>query len=478
MRDNRKKGLQLFLTKKYQISLAVLIPFFLVLFALGPLYVAVTNIGHVIPTGGISAELPSHDALREMRVMFRLIMWISGFTALAVGILLAYSILSPARTFFRNLGISLPDTPAPEREDDFGILGRDFNLMMHSLGRYVSILEGMSGGVMVFDGSGRVTAVNPSAEGILGRSARDLNGMSVSDICSSVVRSPDMENVIWDGLQQGLLHASREVRLRVPEGDEIIIGLTTSLIRDASSDTAGLVATLMDLTGIQRMHEDLQQRLRMAGLGRLAAGMAHEVRNPLGAIKGMAQLIQEGLPDGDPRKKYGSVIERESDRLNVLVEELLSLAHGPNAFEPGDINALLVQARELARPGFGARKVEVTDEPGELPLIIVERGRLVQAFLNIFLNALEAVPDGGRVWFTTSYLRDSRAVSVTIGNTGAPIASEVKERMFDPFFTTKEMGSGLGLAIAHQIITSHGGTISAMSTDDETVFQVMLPEEQ
>lgn len=477
MRKNRKKGLQLFLTKKYQISLAVLIPLFLVLFALGPLYITSGNVEKLMPGVGRAAPL-SPDTLSEIRNTHRFVMVVSAVVALAVGMVLAYSILSPVRRFLKSLGIPATVTEGWVEEENFGILGRDFSAMMMSLGRYVSILEGMSGGVMVFDGAGRVTAVNPSAEGILGRHAADLIGMSVTDVCSSVVRSPDMENVIQDGLQQGLLHASREVRLRVPGGSDIIIGLTTSLIKDTSSDTTGLVLNFMDLTGIQRMHEDLQQRLRMASLGRLAAGMAHEVRNPLGAIKGMAQLIQEGLPDEDPRKKYGSVIERESDRLNVLVEELLSLVHGPGVFEPHDVNALLVQARELARSGLGARKAEVTDEQGELPLITVERGRVVQAFLNIFLNAFEAVPDGGRVWFTTSYFRDSGMVAVEIGNTGAPVLPEVRERMFDPFFTTKEMGSGLGLAIAHQIITSHGGTISAMSTDDGTVFRVMLPEAQ
>jgi two-component system sensor histidine kinase AtoS len=119
----------------------------------------------------------------------------------------------------------------------------------------------------------------------------------------------------------------------------------------------------------------------------------------------------------------------------------------------------------------------VIGDTGEIPKIMGERGRLVQAFLNIFLNALEAVSTGGRVWFKTFYLSDTRSISVEIANAGSPIHPEVKERMFDPFFTTKEKGSGLGLAIAHQIITSHGGSISAESTESETVFRILLPAE-
>ena len=122
------------------------------------------------------------------------------------------------------------------------------------------------------------------------------------------------------------------------------------------------------------------------------------------------------------------------------------------------------------------RRPEARNAGGVADAVIQgERGRLMQAFLNIFLNAFAAVPDNGQVRYRTSYQPSDGMVRVEIGNTGTRIAREVKERMFEPFFTTKQKGSGLGLSIAHQIIAAHGGSITAESSDEETVIQVLLP---
>ncbi len=479
MRDYLKNIFQRLLTKKYQLSLAVFIPCFLVIFVLGPMYISIKYVEKL-------AQFVSPDVLRETMSMMKLVMWVSAIAALVAGLAIAYSILLPVKRFMEGSRAFMADEQRIGPEDDFAILGRDFSMVMSSLSRYVSILEGMSGGVIAFDRDGRVTAVNPTAEHIFACRSRALLGRPLADICRRVVHSPDMERVILDGLEHNKSYSSKEVRIRGAAGradagsTDIAVGVTTSLLKDADGKTIGLVANFLDLTGIKQMHEDLQQRLRLASLGRLAAGVAHEVRNPLGAIKGMAQLIQEGLSDQDPRKKYSRVIVQETDRLNKVVEELLGLTQGPTVREMCDINALLIRARDLAVQGsgemlFSEKSRHVAGDTGEIPKIMGERGRLVQAFLNIFLNALEAAPDCGKVWFKTSYLSEAHSISVEIGNTGSAIPPEVKERMFDPFFTTKEKGSGLGLAISHQIITSHGGAISAESTERETIFRIMLP---
>ncbi len=223
------------------------------------------------------------------------------------------------------------------------------------------------------------------------------------------------------------------------------------------------------------MHEDLQKRLRASGLGRLAAGVAHEVRNPLAAIKGMAQLVQEGLPDSDPRRKYVGVIEREADRLNRIVEDMLGLAHAPGEECLCDVNALLVQARDVAVHRTEGKQVNVCDETGSIPGIMGNPQRLAQAFLNIFMNALDAAPDGGAVRFRTSLLQERRVIVIEIANTGPALRPEVKEHMFEPFFSTKEKGTGLGLSIAHQAIASHAGAITAESGERETVIRIELP---
>jgi len=475
MRNALKKIVRQFLTRKYQFSLAVLLPLFLILFALGPLFITLSHVEKILPAAGQAPDFSSASAGRVLHAL-RIVMAVSAAAALAAGIALSYAILAPLRRFAEQSGVRAAGAVKHRAEpfDDFGILGRDFGLMMSSLNRHVSVLESLSGGVIAFDRDGRVTTINSSAERILGRHAAELLGMPLGDLCRTVVQCPEMERLIRAGLSHDRPFLSEEVAIIGPGGAKTVIGLTTSLLKD-NGKTSGVVANFMDLSGIRLMHEDLQQRLRLSGLGMLAAGVAHEVRNPLGAIKGMAQLIQEDLPDNDPRKKYCRVIEQEAERLNSTVEGLLSLAHGPDTHVSCDLNALVLQARELASHALRSDRVEIVDERGDVPLITAERGRLVQALLNLFLNAFEAVPADGRVRFKTSYSAASANITIEIGNSGTPIPQEVQERMFEPFYTTKEKGTGLGLAIAHQIIAAQGGAITVTSTEQETVFRVTLP---
>ncbi len=474
IRDALEKKLHALVTRKYQFSLAVLIPALLVLFVFGPTYVAIENIEKLLHKG---ANFPTDfsQAVQQTLYLLRLVMWISITGALAAGLLLAYSILSPIKKILADAGFLRSADLASEPDAGFAILGRDFSAMMGSLGQYVSILEGMSGGVIAFDREGRVTAMNASAERIFGCPAKELADLSLAAICRDVVQSSKLGQVIQDGLRYDRQYASEEIPLRIRGGRDIVVGLTTSLLKDAKGTTSGVVANVIDLTGAKQMHDDLQKKLRMASLGRLAAGVAHEVRNPLGAIKGMAQLIQEGLPEDDLRKKYGGIIEQETNRLDRVVESLLGLVHGPETPHSCDLGELIVQARELASSGLGDKKIHLLDDTETVPEIVAERERLVQAFLNIFLNAFEAVPAGGRVRVKTSYLPEGQAVSVEIANTGPKIDADVKEHLFEPFFTTKERGTGLGLAIVHQIISAQGGAVSVESTDAETVFRVVLP---
>jgi PAS domain S-box-containing protein len=476
MADRLKRLYRAFVTKKYQFSLAVLIPLFLVLFVLGPMYIASNTVRKLAVDAGRQA-IAAESAVRAAKTV-QLVMWLAAAAALTAGLALSYSILAPVRRLLRRPGGLLVSQRKDEAADDLAILGRDVGTMMSSLSRYVAILTGMSGGVIAFDAEGLVTAVNPSAETILTRRAGELLGKPIGQVCRSVVRSAGLERVILDGLRTGRAYASEEVRVKDGRGTEIIIGVTTSLLKDAAGRTAGVVANFLDLTGVQRMHDELQQRLRMAGLGRLAAGVAHEVRNPLGAIKGMAQLLQEGLEPSDPRSSYARVIEKETERLNKVVQDLLVLVHGPGDAAPCDVNGLLRQAKDLAVHGLGGKKAAVLDETAPLPPVRGECGRIVQAFLNIFLNAFEAVPDGGTVRCRSAHDRDRGSVIIEIGNTGPAIPDEVREKIFDPFFTTKERGSGLGLSIAHQIITSHGGAIFVESGEEETVFRIALPAEE
>ncbi len=475
MRETLNTKLRYLRTKKFQISLVILIPALFVLFVFGTSYVALDAVGALQRRStGLPAE--SLQAIQRTHHLLKLMMGISLAASLAAGLLLAYSILSSIKKILSGRDGLLITGAVLEPDGRFGILGRDVGAMMSSLSHYVSILEGMSGGVIAFDRDGRVAAVNPSAERMFGRGSKELVGRSLAALSRDIAQSPKLEQVILDGLQRDVRYASEEISLRTGIGQSIAIGLTTSLLKAPSGKTAGVIASIIDLTGVKKMHEDMQKRHRMASLGRLAAGVAHEVRNPLGAIKGMAQLIQESLAEDDSRRKYAAVIEQETNRLNRVVENLLGLSHSPHLPQQCDLWELLMQARELASSGLGGKKIDMLDERGTgVPRISGESERLKQAFINLFLNALEAVPEGGRMRVKTSFFPETNMAGVEIANTGPQIAADVLEHLFEPFFTTKESGSGLGLAIVHQIISDHGGTVSAGAAGEETVFRILLP---
>jgi two-component system nitrogen regulation sensor histidine kinase GlnL len=233
---------------------------------------------------------------------------------------------------------------------------------------------------------------------------------------------------------------------------------------------------------------------RLASLGSLVAGLAHEIRNPLGSLKGFTQLLDEELPEDDKKREYTEVILKEIDRLNKVVEELLSFAHPTTAdFETRDINEIVREALVLAQATFHNRAIEVVERyDPTLPKVVVEHHRLVQAILNILNNAFEATPDHGRIVVETRVAQNgntivsdqgsaaARSVVIDFFNSGSSLSFEEAQRMFDPFYTTKDKGTGLGLAIAQQVATAHGGSLTVfheaeVETQEGVTFRMELP---
>jgi signal transduction histidine kinase len=226
---------------------------------------------------------------------------------------------------------------------------------------------------------------------------------------------------------------------------------------------------------ILEIEEQLRRADRLSALGELSAGMAHEIRNPLGAIRGTAEILQEGIPPEDKRYEFACILIREVDRLNRVVQDFLRFAK-PAPVERGrfDVHEVLREIILLTRQQAVKNSITLELREGSLPVIAGDREQLKQAFLNLILNALQAMPYGGTLTITTQ-LHDARAV-ILFTDTGQGIPPADLERIFNPFFTTRKEGTGLGLAISHRIVQGHGGRIDVTSSPGEgTTFTVLLP---
>ncbi|MBI3008317.1 MAG: PAS domain-containing sensor histidine kinase [Candidatus Omnitrophica bacterium] len=276
--------------------------------------------------------------------------------------------------------------------------------------------------------------------------------------------------------------SSGETTIATKDKNKVPIGITTSLLKDKEDTLLGVVVTFKDLARIKHMEEQMRRADRLAALGSLAAGVAHEIRNPLGSVKGLAQLLREDLKEGDPKRGYTDVIVKEIDRLNKVVEELLSFARPEESHvESRAINEIIDDALQLAKHDASQSRIEIIrNYDKDLPYVSADSKKLQQAFLNIIFNAFHAMKEkGGQLNITTRLYEDPKFVEIRFQDTGPGIAPEHINRLFDPFFTTREDGTGLGLTITHQIIDSHGGRISVRSSPGKGAsFSVCLPGER
>jgi signal transduction histidine kinase len=292
-----------------------------------------------------------------------------------------------------------------------------------------------------------------------------------------------------------LAHMKSAVCIPFPSQDEIL-GLW-NLQDEASAESysteeiARLIA-LGEQAAINiensKMFERIRERDRLAVLGEMSAGLAHEIRNPLGAIKGAAQYLDPSSV-GEDASQFLKIIIEEADRLNQVVDQFLDYSRPFQAQkDPTDINRIIRQTARLLSTGFNDRDIDVKLElQSDLPLVDANAPQLTQVFINLLNNSMESMPGGGRLVVRTKLRssglgswsglrRHTGAVEVQVVDTGRGISPSQQERLFVPFFTTKEHGTGLGLSISQRIIEHHGGEIRVRSKEGEgATFTVVLP---
>lgn len=252
--------------------------------------------------------------------------------------------------------------------------------------------------------------------------------------------------------------------------------VNTSLLRDTRGVPLGLLVVLNDVTEMKEMEMRIRQADRLAALGTLAAGLAHEIRNPLSAVKTFVQLLPKKMANPGFLEKFHITVPRELNRINSLIESLLELARPPKmefqAVMPTD---LLNQVADLYRNELEETNITLeVQEEGALPELWADGEHLVRAFSNLIMNAKQAMSGGGKLTIKAEAL--TSGVRLHFIDTGLGLGEATKDNIFNPFFTTKDKGTGLGLAITHKIVQEHHGTIEVSSTRDEgTTFTLTIP---
>ncbi|MBI5656534.1 MAG: PAS domain S-box protein [Geobacter sp.] len=350
---------------------------------------------------------------------------------------------------------------------------------------YANVIDSVGDGVIVMDASGAVTLMNPAAEQLTGISRRMAQGMAFTAIFKGEALLLEM---VAKTAETGMTISDHENLVLSRTGHPIPVSATTSPLLLENGERTGTILTLRDLTSIRELEEAVRTADRLAALGTLAAGLAHEIKNPLGGIKGAAQLLEKELSAGSELLDYTGVMIKEVQRVNRIVEELLALTT-PRRLQLTKVNLhqVIGDIVMLQKSSIGERTVTFQQHfDPSIPPILADEEQLTQLFLNLIKNAVEAVGEHGMIRVSSRVLAEYtmtkkgeqrlRMVAVEVIDDGQGMSREQVEQLFTPFFTTKSRGTGLGLALCHKIVTEHRGMIKVHSVKGKgTTFTVMLP---
>jgi two-component system sensor histidine kinase HydH len=262
-------------------------------------------------------------------------------------------------------------------------------------------------------------------------------------------------------------------------GDDkpVPLSVSASKIVNEEGDFVGTIVILRDLGEVRSLQEEIRRKEKLAAVGSLAAGIAHEIRNPLSSIKGLATYFGNKFAETDEDKESAGVMVREVDRLNRVISELLEFARPSELkLKQANINELLEHSIRLVQQDAKSNNIELNfSATDNLPSVLLDPDRFSQALLNLHLNAIQAMHEGG-VLSVKSTLGEEGEIKIEIADTGRGIPPEDLNKIFDPYFTTKTKGTGLGLAIVHKIVETHGGDIKIRSIPEKgTVFTISIP---
>ncbi len=325
------------------------------------------------------------------------------------------------------------------------------------------LISSLPVGLIATDNKGQIILYN--------RFSQELTGISEEaalDGDSGIFENmPELQSVFDESGKQHEPFVQKEVQLTGSQGGSHTVQLNRMAIIDRDDKFVGTLLMMQDLSQLKKLEEDLRRSERLAALGKMAAGVAHELRNPLSSIKGLALVLQSKFSGRDQERETAHILVQEVERLNRSISELLDYARPQKLRKDEvDLQKLLHKAVSLLSIDAEAAGVTmVTDFPDIIPLIQADEDKLNQVFLNLFLNGIQAMEHGGTL--SVSTVKSEHTIKVIVADTGCGIVSENLNRVFDPYFTTKPEGTGLGMAMSAKIIEEHGGTITLQSIMDK-----------
>lgn len=336
-----------------------------------------------------------------------------------------------------------------------------------------ALLESSPNGIITVDKVGKIILFNPAASILTGISAGKALGTNYKDIGLP----PALIRLLEATLENETTGMTKEEIFSRSDSNSIAVAISTSGLLD-EEDLVGALAIIIDLREKRLLEAQVLRANRLAGLGELAAGIAHEIRNPLTAVKGYSQVLEDELAHDDPKREYTAVIVKEVNRLERIVQGLLAFARpSVSHFARINLNDVIEETLILVENSAFKHRIDLQKEYGRNVEAEVDKDQIKQILLNIFLNASQAIQGHGRIRIITQHEEDN--VSISILDSGIGISKDIIDKLFDPFFTTKEKGTGLGLAIVHQLIELHGGKIEVRCVmNSGTEFKLILPIRQ
>ena len=335
-----------------------------------------------------------------------------------------------------------------------------------------TVVENMPIGLIALDDQQRIAAFNHTAESLMQLSFHEVMGKAADQIlppelCAEI-NCPEIKEQVVE----------KEIDCTVGNGHIVPLEIGASLLADESGTRLGYVILFKDLTEVRALRHEIERSRRLASVGRLAAGVAHEIRNPLSSIKGFATYFKQRYQDVPEDQQTADIMIQEVVRLNRVVSQLLEFARPVSVSpKPTSFTDLVSDSVKLIQQQAQDKQITInTRNSAKIDEINIDPDRFNQVLLNLYLNAIEAMEPGGKLRIEISDSEENGGLNIQVSDTGNGIPAEDLPKIFDPYFTTKSSGTGLGLAIAHNIVETMGGGIEVTSEVGKgTTFRITIP---